>query len=68
MTSSLKIEIQIKMDEPNQPPRRHQWPWIVAAAVIAGIVLAIVWMFFAVKKVERERDLNAPLPNSAPAR
>ena len=38
------------------------------AAVVLAIVLAVVWMSFAVKKVERERDFSAPLPNSAPVR
>ncbi len=56
------------MIEPNEKPRRYRWPWVVAAFVLVGIVLAVVWVSFAVKKVERERDLNAPLPNSAPAR
>ena len=52
----------------NAAKRNYQWPWIVGAAVVLGIALAIVWMSFAVKKVERERDVNAPLPNSAPVR
>jgi hypothetical protein len=56
------------MNDPNQNPRRYQWPWVVAAAVVLGIVLAIVWMSVAVNKVERERDVNAPLPDSAPTR
>ena len=56
------------MDEPNKHPRRYRWPWIVAAAAVLGVALAIVWMVFAVKKVERERNWNAPLPSSAPAR
>jgi hypothetical protein len=64
----MTSRIEIKMNQPNQTPRRHRWPWVVAAAVIAGIVLAIVWMIFAVKKVERERDFGSPLPSSAPAR
>lgn len=53
---------------PNGNPRRYKWPWFVAAAVALGIVLAVVWMSFAVKKVEQERDVNAPLPASAPLR
>lgn len=56
------------MNEPNQNPRRYNWPWFVAAAVLLGIVLAIVWMSFAVRKVERERDVNAPLPSTKPTR
>ena len=41
---------------------------MVGAAVVLGLALAIVWMSVAIKKVERERDGNAPLPNSAPVR
>ncbi|HEY5042901.1 MAG TPA: hypothetical protein VIK53_12960 [Verrucomicrobiae bacterium] len=56
------------MNEPDQNPRRYKWPWIVAAAVLLGIVLTILSVAFAAKKVERERDFSAPLPNSAPTR
>jgi len=52
----------------NPPKRNYQWPWIVGAVVVLGIALAIVWMSFAVRKVERERSVNAPRPNSAPVR
>ena len=56
------------MNEPNEKPRRYKWPWLVAAAVLLGIVLAVVWMSIAAKKIERERDYGAPLPGSTPAR
>jgi hypothetical protein len=61
------------MCEPSAPagqsaPRRYRWPWIVAAAAVLGIVLAVVWVSQAVKKVEQERDVNAPLPATAPMR
>jgi hypothetical protein len=57
------------MEKPDgdAPQQKYKWPWFVGAAVVLGIALAIVWMFFAVKKVERERDFSAPLPSSAPA-
>jgi len=64
----ITMTIEIEMNEPKENPRRYQWPWFVAAAVVLAIVLAIVWMRLAVKKVERERDGNSPLPNSAPVR
>jgi len=58
------------MDEQNEnaPKQNYKWPWFVAVAVLLGITLAVAWVSFAVKKVERERDFNAPLPNNVPAR
>jgi hypothetical protein len=55
------------MTEPNENPRRYKWPWMVAAAVVLGIVLAVVWMLVAVKKVESERDWSTPPPSNAPS-
>ena len=51
----------------NSPQQKHRWPWFAAAAVLLAIVLAIVWVTIAAKKVEQQRDF-APLPDSAPAR
>jgi hypothetical protein len=56
-----------RMDNPNENPRRHRWPWLVLAAFLLGVALAVLWISFEVRKVERERDVNAPLPAS-PAR
>jgi F0F1-type ATP synthase assembly protein I len=53
------------MDEENQNPRHYKWPWFVLAAVLLGIVLAVVWVSFAVKKVEQERNFKAPVPAGA---
>lgn len=50
------------MSAPNEKPRRYRWPWVVAAMVLLGIVLAVIWVSFAVKEVEQERNPNAPLP------
>jgi hypothetical protein len=55
------------MGEPNENPPRYQWPWFVLTAVLLGVVLAVVWMSFAVHRERQERDFNAPLP-SVPAR
>jgi len=57
--------VGIKMNEPDENPRRYKWPWFVLAAVVLAVALAIVWVSFAVKKVERERDVNAPVPAGA---
>jgi hypothetical protein len=53
------------MDDENKNPRRYKWPWFVLAAVLLGIVLAVVWVSFAVKKVEQERGVNAPVSAGA---
>ncbi len=52
------------MSEPNEkpPPPRYKWPWFVLAAFLLFVALAILWMRFEVRKVEQERNVNAPLP------
>ena len=47
---------------------RHRWPWFVLAAVILFFALAIFWMSMAVHQLRQQRNVNAPLPSSAPAR
>jgi hypothetical protein len=49
------------------PKRNHKWPWFVLAAIILFVLLAVLWMSFAVHREKQERDFNAPLPNN-PAR
>jgi hypothetical protein len=52
----------------NVSPRQNfKWPWFVLAAVLLAIVLAVIWVAAAARKVEQQRDF-APLPDSAPAR
>jgi hypothetical protein len=51
----------------NLPRQKYRWPWFAAAAVVLAIVLAVVWVSVAAKKVEQQRDF-APLPSSVPAR
>jgi hypothetical protein len=53
------------MDEENKNPRRHKWPRFALAAVLLGIALAVVWVSFAVKKVERERNFSTPASTGA---
>lgn len=52
------------MNDPEEMPRRHRWPWFVLAGVVLWIVLAVIWMAADVKKLEHERDFNAPVPVS----
>ena len=40
--------------------RRYTWPWFVLAAVLLGIVLAVLWMSKEIERTRRIRDSNAP--------
>jgi hypothetical protein len=45
-----------------QAGRRYTWPWFVLAAVVLGIVLAIVWMSHEVQRTKRNRETNPASP------
>ena len=51
----------------NSLRQNYRWPWFVLAAVVLGIVLTVLFVAVAAKKVEQQRDF-APLPASAPTR
>ncbi|HVV00236.1 MAG TPA: hypothetical protein VHH88_02670 [Verrucomicrobiae bacterium] len=44
----------------SKPPVRYKWPWFLAAFVLLGILLAILWMSFAVERVRIIRNANEP--------
>ncbi len=61
------------MNDTPQPgsERRYRWPWYVLGGVLLAIVLAVLWMSVAVRRVQQYRDPDAgPFPaartNSAP--
>jgi hypothetical protein len=62
------VMLAAAMNEPDEAPRRYRWPWVALAFVVLGIVMALIFMIVAVKKIERERDYSAPLPGTAPLR
>jgi hypothetical protein len=43
----------------------YRWPWFLLGAVILAILLAIIWMSYAVKKTRTIRDLTFPPTNAA---
>ena len=55
------------MNENDNKPH-YRWPKYVLGGVVLGIVLAVVWVWLAARKVEQQRDFGTPLPNSAPSR
>jgi len=52
--------------ELNEKPPRYRWPWFVLAAFLLGVVLAVLWMTYAIRRERQQRDVNAPLPAAAP--
>jgi len=50
----------------NATGRSYRWPWFVWGAVILAILLAIVWMSYAVKRTRMIRDLNSPTNSVLP--
>jgi hypothetical protein len=53
------------MADQKEIPPRYRWPWFVLAAVLLGVVLAVMWMSYAVHRERQERDLDAPLPGGS---
>jgi len=55
------------MSEPDEiPPRQnYKWPWLVLAAVLLFLALAVLWVGLAVKREKGEHDFNAPIPAGA---
>ncbi len=47
---------------------QYKWPWFALAAVILFLALAIFWVSLAAIKLRHQRDINSPLPTSAPTR
>jgi len=53
------MEIDEAMGSERQPRQRYTWPWLVLAAVLLAVALAILWIRHEVKRIEQSRDLNA---------
>lgn len=51
--------------DPTEPPRRYLWPWFFWGFVLLGFLLAVIWLTPEIKRLERERDYNAPIPTSS---
>ncbi len=51
---------------------RYRWPWFVLAAVVLGVLLAVVWMTIEVRRIRQQQSSNpwsAPRPTeSSPAK
>ncbi|MDD5139609.1 MAG: hypothetical protein PHY43_05025 [Verrucomicrobiales bacterium] len=54
------------MNDPgdNLPKQNYKWPWFVLAAFVLAVVLAVVWMSYAIKHEREQSDFSAPLPSS----
>ena len=68
LTSMLQRRMTGPLDKlpPLQKPK-YLWPWFVLAAIVLGILLAILWLSREVERTRRLRDSNAP-PSTQPAK
>jgi hypothetical protein len=46
--------------------RRYVWPWFVLVAILAAIVLAILWLSVEIERTRRVRDLSVPATQRSP--
>ena len=51
------------MENEIPPKQNYRWPRFVLAMVLLGVVLAIVWMSYAVQREKEERNFSAPPPS-----
>ncbi len=58
---------ELKLDAAEKSPPL-KWPRFAVAAVILFFALAIFWVALAANKLRQQREVNAPLPVSTPAR
>jgi len=50
------ISTQRMTNTPDPKPPRYRWPWFLLAAVILAVILTALWVWGAVRKVQRIRD------------
>ncbi len=39
---------------------RYRWPWLLLAAILLAIALAVLWMSREIARIRRSRDFNPP--------
>jgi len=55
------------MKKPDEivPKQNYRWPIYLAAGIVLGIVLAVIWVGYAAHREAEERNFNAPLPTQS---
>src|SRR5712671_7985253 len=51
----------------SEPGRRYRWPWLLLAALIIGIVLTVLWVLGAVRKVKQIRESTGQSASVTPS-
>jgi len=39
---------------------RYRWPLVLIGIVLLGVLLAVMWMSYEIRRTQRIRDANAP--------
>jgi hypothetical protein len=61
----MRYWIEMSERDENVVKQNYRWPWFLAAGVLLGIVLAVVWVGYAAHREAEERNFSAPLPAQA---
>jgi flagellar biosynthesis/type III secretory pathway M-ring protein FliF/YscJ len=59
-THSDSIVAEPDPEQGHKPAQRYRWPLFVIAGVVLGILLAVLWLSFEIRRTERIRQLNSP--------
>ena len=61
LTHSDSIVVEPDPEQGHKPAqRRYRWPLFVIAGLVLGILLAVLWLSFEIRRTERIRQLNSP--------
>jgi uncharacterized integral membrane protein len=53
---SDEVKTPMMNSEPQAPRRRYRWPWFLLVAAIVALLLTIIWVLGAVRRVKQIRE------------
>jgi len=59
------MTLPLEPESSASPKPAYKWPRFMLAAVVLAVVLAVIWMSYAIKRTRMIRNLNYPQTNSS---
>jgi len=56
LVASLPPMERRPLDQKNSTKPRYRWPWFLLAAVLLGILLAVLWMSKEIKRIKTYKE------------